>query len=170
MKFKKYLILFLLATGTTLVTAPTMPHLTEREVILKQVQCVAAAYGSEVFYYVYTAMLYCESNLQHNVINYNTDGSYDYGVAQLNSRTFDFSRKVRGYDIRTARGNARVGAQYFLYLTRVYEGNLYPAVLAYNCGMGNVARGTVPDVTYRYALKVFRKALQLMLESQKGEL
>ena len=60
---------------------------------------------------------------------------------------------VRNEDVFDANddiSNMQVGIAYFGFLYRYY-GDYYTASLAFNCGLGNVNNGNVPEVTYEYA-------------------
>lgn len=142
------------------VSAAETPQLpTEHEKILEQVWYVAAIAENPLFYHVYTAILWNESRFNPHAIGYNTDGSFDYGVAQLNSRSFPPGLLHRGLDPLTPTGNARIGARFFLSLVKQFDGDYELAVMAYNCGPNAVLRGYIPEVTRKYARRVLDRAL-----------
>jgi len=158
---RKFIVLFLLTISAGGASAPFgLREPLPRDVVmaLEKVKDVACEIGEEKFYFVYKAVLWQESRFRQNTLNYNRDGSYDFGIAQLNSRYFPLWKDYGGWDIRTTWGNAYVGAKFFLSLVKNYSGDYYKALLAYNCGMGNVARGTVPKVTHTYARRVLLKS------------
>ena len=158
-KFKIGIVSLCIAIFASHVAAPMTVKKSERELVADQIWAEAAVAGDEWFFHVYSSILWYESRFVHNTISYNTDGSYDYGIAQLNSYCWDYDRTHWGCDIRTAAGNARAGAIFFRKLVEQYGGDYYKAALAYNCGAGTVFRGTVPDVTKKYAAKVLARAL-----------
>lgn len=154
---RKYIVLIFLTICTGGASAPFVhDNSVQRDVLmaLEKVKDVAMDQGDAYFYFVYKSVLWQESRWKQNTLNHNTDGSYDYGIAQLNSRYFPMWKDYDGWDIRTTWGNAYVGAKHFQYLVKTYKGDYYKAVLAYNCGMGNVARNTVPNVSHIYARKI----------------
>lgn len=103
----------------------------------------------------------------NNVVYYRMYGKNkewtDLGLAQLSTRyADDFEQRhfnpslifslgyVRNrFDIRDPYVNLQVGASYLAYLYKHF-GDYKLAVMAYNTGMGNVARGRIPKITYEY--------------------
>lgn len=167
---RKIIVLFFLTISAGGASAPFARQVFPRDVAMamEKVKDVACEIGEEKFYFVYKAVLWQESRFRQNTLNYNRDGSYDFGIAQLNSRYFPLWKDYGGWDIQTTWGNAYVGAKFFLSLVKNYSGNYYKALLAYNCGMGNVARGTVPKVTHMYARRVLMKANLFWVEAIRG--
>jgi len=157
---RKYIVLLFLTICTGGASAPFVQNNLPKDVLMamEKVVDVASENQDAFFFYVYTAVLWQESRWKQNTLNHNTDGSYDYGIAQLNSRYFPMWKDYDGWDIRTTWGNAYVGAKHFQYLVKTYKGDYYKALLAYNCGMGNVARNTVPKVTHIYARRILLNA------------
>lgn len=154
----------LLCAAARVAAAPGLP--TEHQQITEQIWQVAAVAEDEMFYHVYSAIIWNESRFRHDVINYNCDGSFDYGVAQLNSRSFSPDVLHRGMDPRTAVGNARIGARFFFSLVKQFDGDYELAVMAYNCGPNAVRRGLIPDVTRKYRDRVMSRAYQSLMMSR----
>lgn len=102
---------------------------------------------------VYMSILFHESRYDNSAINYNIDGTHDFGVAQLNSRYWDKAKKYYDADISTLQGNVYAGAKFFLALYEMFP-DMHSAVLAYNCGPGAVKSGNIPKCSRMYAAKV----------------
>lgn len=110
-----------------------------------------------------------ESNWNSKAINKNKDGSYDYGIMQLNSKyirgyfdwKFNDNKKINYYDPYI---NMEIGVKYLKHLYD-YHKSWREAVAAYNCGSSKVLRNEIPLSTKRYVEKVF----QYKLVKSKGE-
>lgn len=152
----KQIIAALIMLSSTYLYAPTYNQLSEQEQYEYQIARIALEINNIDFYYVYTSIIYYESGFKNNVINYNSDGTYDYGPAQLNSAYWFKNKKYWGHYTTNSVGNVIIGARYFLDLLKQTKFNFYRAVLAYNCGIN---RKVIPQVTYMYARKVFLRAI-----------
>jgi soluble lytic murein transglycosylase-like protein len=161
---KAALVALITFVATTGAAAPRPPSILEK--VLEQVWFVAAVAEDEMFFHVYTAILWNESRYDVNAFGYNTDGSFDYGVAQLNSRTFPPNKLQRGLDPRTPTGNARIGARFFFSLLRKFGGDYEKAVRAYNCGPWRVEHDRVPPSTKIYSRRVLERAAQSLALSR----
>lgn len=92
----------------------------------------------------------------------NANGSYDYGLMQLNSRYLDeYSWKynegeeIDPYDPET---NIRVGVRYLSHL-RAHTASWYEALWAYNAGLSRVRAQKMPETTLNYLRFVFQEGL-----------
>ena len=152
---KTTIIAFLVLMASNLASAPGLKAQTKLEKIEATVWL--AAHDPEATK-IYMAIIWNESEYNHNAYNLNTDGSYDFGVAQLNSRYWNPDKKYYGVNIRTMRGNVYAGAKFFVSLINTFPGNIRAAVTAYNCGAGAVMRGMVPASSKKYADRVLQMA------------
>lgn len=111
--------------------------------------------------YIVFALIDAESAGDAMCVNKNPNGTFDYGLMQLNSKyigeyswRYNDSRPIDPFD---PRDNLKVGMRY---LKRLFEvtGSWYLAVCAYNAGLSRVRAGKIPILTKKYARAiVFRK-------------
>lgn len=109
----------------------------------------------DIPYYIAYNLIETESNWRHKVrSHFNSNGSYDIGLMQLNSSyvLYFVKRFFIGdsFEVYSYDDNMQVGLAYLRYLIDYYNGNMRNAIMAYNCGQGNVNRGTIPDNTKKY--------------------
>lgn len=110
---------------------------------------------------IITRLIFLESTFGKDKIRAEANGSYSVGMMQLNSACttyFDekFYREKEIYGAFSPMDdyhNVIVGIRYFKYLFNRY-GDYYYAAVAYNCGPGNVDRGTIPESSKAYGLFV----------------
>ena len=101
------------------------------------------------------AIAMVESNFNPGVVNWNKNGSYDYGIMQINSRWY----KVLGADVWSQLGdpcyNVNVGAWILAECMKKY-GYTWEAVGCYNASSKNKRNGYVYKV-WRALTKMKRK-------------
>lgn len=111
---------------------------------------------------ILAGVIFAESNWSPNIINKNKNGTIDIGLAQLNSRYLhEFAMKDNN-GIKINPNDPLVSLSVAAsYLSRLYKmhGTWQLAVAAYNCGPGNVARGTIPASTTKYVEKIMNFVL-----------
>lgn len=103
-----------------------------------------------------------ESDWNENATGYNTDGSYDVGIFQLNSRNHQwFGQKYfagKNFNPRNPRHSIYVGVMYLADLIDHWQGDIYLALCSYNWGLGNVNAGRgIPKVVDTYARKILNE-------------
>lgn len=74
------------------------------------------------------SIIYVESSFNPKAINKNSNGTYDYGLMSLNSKTFKGYSREQLYDIET---NLRLGCEYLVWLKKRYK-TWGEAVIHYN--------------------------------------
>ncbi len=74
------------------------------------------------------SIIYVESSFNPKVINKNSNGTYDYGLMSLNSKTFKGYSREQLYNIEI---NLRLGCEYLLLLKKRYK-TWGEAVIHYN--------------------------------------
>jgi soluble lytic murein transglycosylase-like protein len=89
-----------------------------------------------------------ESKFDYTAINYNTNGTTDKGIMQLNSSWYDDPY----WDVPER--NIDSGMRYLSSL-RAQTDSWYQAVIAYNCGLGGLL--DPPAESLDYAARVFDK-------------
>ena len=147
--------------------APSIPTMSEQE----RIDYIILSVGQDLdnpyeFHALYKAILWNESQYNHNTISYNKDGSYDIGIAQLNSKCIKyFKERYCPFDPTNKIDNLYVGAKIFRDLLIEMKTNNVKAVMAYNCGPNRVHNNSVPCVTKIYTLRVLSRAyLQIRLQ------
>jgi len=85
----------------------------------------------------------------------NANGSWDYGLWQLNGDYFD----ITTYDWKNPFDNTELALLHIAWLTR-QDLNRWEIAAAYNCGLGRVRRTDIPASTIRYANDVLRRIEQ----------
>lgn len=110
--------------------------------------------------YYFAKLIYEESRYNPRAVNRsNSNGTVDYGIAQLNSQYIDDFAYKYGYDFidpfepYTALEVAAVHLHTLYNTTRSWK----RALAAYNCGIGNVLRGTIPDSTLDYVERIMKE-------------
>ena len=105
-----------------------------------------------------------ESNFNPNAINYNKNGTIDYGLMQLNSSNIEyFTWKFNDFvpfDPMNVKDNLFIGCAYLYYLYE-YTGTWYDAIWAYNAGPGNWKKRIMPEVTKRKLNHIFTALLRM---------
>lgn len=95
-----------------------------------------------------------ESGWNENKTIKNRNGTFDYGLMQLNSRYISYfaEQYLDGADLRPLNPDENLTAG-MRHLRRMYDltGDWYSAVCAYNCGLTRFRRGDLPDSTVRQA-------------------
>jgi hypothetical protein len=150
-EMKTLIAIFILLASTGYAFAPSVQQKTHMQTIESTVWCVLQ---NKTMVDAYMAILFHESRYDNGARGYNVDGSYDFGVAQLNSRYWNPAQKYYGEDITTVRGNVYAGAKFFASLVNYFRGDVGSAIMAYNCGAGAVSRGFIPDSTRKYAARI----------------
>ena len=103
-----------------------------------------------------------ESKWNPTAIGKNPNGTYDYGLFQLNSGNskmfvkYFWDRKDT-FDFKNPEHNAYVGIKFFKSLIVHYKGDVKKALQAYNAGMTAVSIGDIPPSTLDYAAEIYRK-------------
>lgn len=69
----------------------------------------------------------------------------------------DTAREVGVSEPFNARQNIYGGTKYLKNMIRRFDGDLYKALLAYNAGPSRVARGRIPQESYRYARRILKE-------------
>lgn len=64
------------------------------------------------------SIIYVESSFNPKAINKNSNGTYDYGLMSLNSKTFKGYSREQLYNIET---NLRLGCEYLVWLKKRYK-------------------------------------------------
>jgi hypothetical protein len=102
-------------------------------------------------------LIQIESNWQERAINHNSNGTYDYGLFQLNSNYIEyFGWRYSVQDLNPFDWESSAEAA-IAYLRCLYEstGSWYEAILAYNCGLSKLRSGSIPESSLRYADAIF---------------
>lgn len=103
-------------------------------------------------------MIDIESGWNCEKINYNSDGSRDIGLMQLNESYIDYyaQRYFIGYgniDIMNPEHSIQVGISYLNHLYKQF-GSWNKVFAAYNCGPENVKKNQIPWSTQIYVQKI----------------
>jgi hypothetical protein len=98
----------------------------------------------------------------------NRNGTFDIGMGQLNTQYHDYFEKKHfdpqvldkyGYyadtfDVYNDIQNMQVSLSYLRYLIDYFKGSVHKALMAYNCGMGNVQYNNIPISTKKYSVAI----------------
>ena len=95
------------------------------------------------------ALVFTESKFKTNAINLNSH-SKDFGLFQLNSRTFRHLTKEELFDLET---NVMLGTQYLKYAYSLMN-DTNKALAVYNAGPSRPLRGIIPVTTQKYIKKI----------------
>jgi soluble lytic murein transglycosylase-like protein len=113
-----------------------------------------------------------ESSWRDDVVNANSNGSYDYGIMQLNSSYLDYySWKFNDYkviDYFNPYESIKIGVKYLRFLYEV-TGDWKSAVASYNCGLTKVRNNNIPKSTQRYVEDVFTYSLKAIDKGDTNE-
>jgi soluble lytic murein transglycosylase-like protein len=93
------------------------------------------------------AIASCESNFKQYAINKNTNGSYDYGILQINSYTFP---NADHYNIEE---NVELGLSYYYDIYKT-TGSIEVSLVFYNAGP---YRSSIPYISLLYAGRILTK-------------
>lgn len=100
--------------------------------------------------YLIYSVIKKESNFKKDAIS----RSNAKGLMQImDSTADDVARNIntipnKEYNIYDEYNNIYIGTKYIAELIRIYEGNMFLAITAYNAGMGNVNKWIKEDVSY----------------------
>lgn len=102
-----------------------------------------------------------ESDWNPNNINHNVNGTYDYGLMQLNSsnkRMFEnlFWDKKTKFDIKNPEDNVYVGVKFIKSLLKQYHNDVKKALTAYNAGNFAVISDNAPESTIHYRNEIIK--------------
>ncbi|MBR4765331.1 MAG: transglycosylase SLT domain-containing protein [Clostridia bacterium] len=96
-------------------------------------------------------IMWRESNFNPNEISRNSNGSYDYGLMQINSSNFSFLSQKIGitsmYDLLDPYKNIDCGVYYIAAYMRKY-GDMNKALMCYNLGEGGAQRKWSQGIYY----------------------
>jgi len=111
----------------------------------------------EVPLWLVARLVQVESSWNERAINRNRNGTYDYGLFQLNSdyiEYFEWKYSVEDLNPFNWKQSAEVAVKH---LRKLYEatGSWYEATLAYNCGLSKLRSGSIPESSLRYADAIF---------------
>jgi len=107
--------------------------------------------------YILIGVIHNESWFTPNAIGYNTNGSKDYGIMQLNSfylKEFkNYFNDGEDFDVFNIGDSIKIGCKI---LESHYNNtkDWYLALCSYNCGIGNVKRNRIPEKTKAYAKRI----------------
>lgn len=96
------------------------------------------------------ALAYTESKYKVEAVGYNTNGTVDRGLFQLNSNSFPNLTEEEFFDPYTS---AKYGMQHLKQCLRM-AGNSVSALAMYNAGMGRVSSNKTPQATLNYIGKI----------------
>lgn len=99
---------------------------------------IADVYGIDE--YILFAIMYRESRFTHDAIHYNTNGSIDYGICQINSINLEWLQE-EGLDIHTEIGNIEASARILSMYINEYGCTEQEAIAAYGAGYSGMRRG-----------------------------
>jgi murein DD-endopeptidase MepM/ murein hydrolase activator NlpD len=118
--------------------------------ILTLIKSVATEFGLE--WQLLASLVMAESSFDRVAVS----SAGALGLLQLMPGTFaEWKDRVGASDPLNARDNLRVGAAYFTFLVRHFNGDIRKALWAYNFGPGNVSAGrTPPAETIEFASRV----------------
>lgn len=100
---------------------------------------------------VFLATVKNESNFDRYAVNKNRNGTTDYGYCQLNNA---YNNLKDPFDPKE---NIRVGSEYLQWCIKNTGNNIENGLLAYNGGIGNFYRDTVPESTKKYAKRIMEQ-------------
>ena len=113
------------------------------------------------------AKLYCESSYRTHVKHSNTNGTYDIGIAQINSINFEHLKKELGVtDFTDPKQSIRCGVYM---MAKNLQANNYDenkALVAYNAGQKRVDSGITETSYSRRVLKI-KKDMEVQNEAGK---
>jgi soluble lytic murein transglycosylase-like protein len=141
------------------VALPERPSLAVPAKYYNMVSIVCNFYDIPTF--LFCKLLEVESNFNPKAVGGpNADGTYDYGIAQLNSayiEEFGWRYKFGKIDPFNAEQSIHVAAKH---LSVLYEhtGSWERAVAAYNCGLARVQSNRIPLRTREYVDKIFGRS------------
>jgi len=93
---------------------------------------------------LFFALCWKESNFYPYAKNRNSNGSYDYGLFQLNSNTYkDYNEK----ELLDLRKNIKLGAIHFAEEIKYNNNNYYLALISYNGGRGAIKKMSIIYMT-----------------------
>ncbi len=98
------------------------------------------------------AVITVESGWRPGLVSYNSNGTYDSGIFQINSGTWPWLARqagVAGTDPLDPEANIEAGTWYLAYLGRRYGPDLDRVLTAYNRGEGGLAAWVVSRGTAR---------------------
>jgi len=105
-------------------------------------------------------IIYHESRFDSTAVNYNTNGSKDTGMGQLNS-TFLISYYVKKYwdkdepfEVFNAEHNLYIAIKHIGFLNTIFDGSKSKIIMAYHLGIRRVAQNRVPKHGFIYLNKV----------------
>jgi len=107
---------------------------------------------------IYNIVAY-ESAWYEHATNRNLNGSYDFGLMQLNSYYVDQFAKAyytgdKPFNPYNPEMNLEVGLKHFKWLVTYYNGDYFLSLQAYNAGRGRVDYGRVPKQSVKYATHI----------------
>lgn len=105
------------------------------------------------------ALMKIESAFDPRAINFNTNGSVDRGLCQLNNRTFPMLENNDFYDPEI---NIKNAAKFLKWCLKRSKNNLVKALAYYNAGIGNVNNRKVGEMTLDYINKIIDEKEKLM--------
>lgn len=156
---KKLFILIIALLPTILNAYPTPLEIRMIE------EFVPEEYQADVFYLMmekgaeeltttmFLRLMYIESSFDPNAIREENNGSRSIGFCQLNSSCQEwFEEKFHNtsFDPYNPSHNLSVSVNYLEYLYDRF-GDWPTVFVAYNCGEGNVMRGTIPLSSFQYS-------------------
>lgn len=100
--------------------------------------------------------------------------SRDEGLFQLNNLClphflyfyWELYGETEEFDVNNYQHNTRIAVRLHKANSRALGGSLYYSVLAYNAGIGNVQRGTVPERTANNYWPLFKRYYTKMMENK----
>lgn len=120
-------------------------------------------YDNPIDIKIFLSLVYTESRFNRYAINdRNSNGSIDYGICQLNNRTFPNMDIDEFFDIET---NIKHSIEYIKFLKEWLRANVefvndynieYYTLASYNCGIGAVQKNRIPKSTKKYIKKIMK--------------
>jgi hypothetical protein len=104
------------------------------------------------------ALAFTESSFNPRAVNYNTNGSIDRGLCQLNNKTFTHLKKEEFFDPEV---NISHAAEFLRWCLDQSNNNNVKALAFYNAGIGNVSKKKVGEVTLNYIQKIIDEKTRL---------
>ena len=117
---------------------------------------------------IFVRLIYFESRWDPNVISIpNTNGTKDYGLAQINGSNIKWFAKCFYY------GNEEFNpmnpyhaveacAKHLRYLNNIFLGNWNKTIKAYNCGVNGVLKNRIPKSTMIYADRIINENINII--------
>jgi soluble lytic murein transglycosylase-like protein len=121
---------------------------------------INVALQNQIPVYYFAKLIHVESAFNPRAINKsNRNGSYDYGIAQLNSVYIDEFAFRYGYttlDPFDPYTSLEVAGKH---LRTLYNntGSWEKAIAAYNCGLTAVLKGRIPSSTVQYVQRIMKE-------------